>query len=112
MASKRRVFIVGVNPQFVNSLRLVLGHPEVEVAGSAMDDEYLPGKIAALQPDTVLIEGTDQDHIQKVTSILQYIHGNLRVIGLDLADNTITICNIGQDSLIDKDDLLHLVLKE
>ena len=112
MAATRRVFIVWVNPLFISSLRLVLQHPEIEWAGSAMDDEELPAKIAAIQPDTVLVEGADESSIHKVTSILEYSRWNMRVIGLNLSDNQITVCNIGQDRLIDKDDLIRLVLKE
>lgn len=112
MAAKRRLFVVWINPLFVNSLRLVLQHPDIEWAGSAVDDENLPAQITALQPDTVLVEGVDQDHIRKVTSLLQYSQGSMRVIGLNLSDNQITVCNIGQDSLIKVDDLIHLVLKE
>jgi AmiR/NasT family two-component response regulator len=112
MADKRRVFIVWVNPLFVNSLRFILRHPEIEWAGSAVDDENLPEQIAALKPDTVLVEGVDEDRIQKVTNILAYSQGNMRVIGLNLSNNQITVCNIGQDSLINVDDLINLVLKE
>lgn len=112
MAAKRRVFIVWIHPLFVSSLKLVLQHPEIEWAGSAMDDEHLPEKIATIQPDTVLVEGVDENSIHKVTSILEFSHGNMRVIGLNLSDNQITVGNIGQDNLIGKDDLIRLVLKE
>lgn len=113
MAEKRRVFIVGVNPLFVSSLRLVLQHPEIEWAGSAVDDEALLEKITAIQPDTVIIEGIENSSTQKMmTSILGYSRGNMQVIGLNLSDNQITVCTIGQDQLIEKDDLIRLVLKE
>lgn len=112
MAAKRRVFIVWANPLFVSSLKLLLQHPEIEWAGSAVDDEDLPVKIAAIQPDAVLVEGVDENYVHQVTSILGYSRGSLRVIGLNLLDNQITVCNIGQDELIDKNDLIRLVLKE
>jgi DNA-binding NarL/FixJ family response regulator len=112
MAAKRRVFIVWINPLFINSLKLVLRHPEIEWAGSALDDENLLEQIAAIQPDTVLVEGADENNIHKVTSILENSRWNMRVIGLNLSDNQITVCDIGQDKLIHTDDLIRLVLKE
>ena len=108
----RRIFVVWINPLFINSLRLVLRHPEIEWAGSALDDENLPAQIAAIQPDTVLVEGVDEHHIHKVTSILENSHWNMRVIGLNLSDNQITVCDIGQDKLIHVEDLIRLILKE
>jgi hypothetical protein len=35
----------------------------------------------------------------------------VRVISLNLLDNQITVWNIGQEQLIEKDDLIRLVLK-
>ncbi len=112
MTAKRRIFIVWINPLFVDSLKRVLQHPAIEWAGSAMDDENLSMHITEIQPDTVLVEGADENDIHKVTSILENSHWNMRVIGLNLSDNQITVCDIGQDTLIHVDDLIRLVLKE
>jgi AmiR/NasT family two-component response regulator len=111
MAAKRRVFIVWANPLFVSSLRLVLQHPDIEWTGSAIDDADLPARIAAIQPDTVLVEVEDESSLHHVTSLLKLNQGSVRVISLNLLDNQITVWNIGQEQLIEKDDLIRLVLK-
>lgn len=112
MITKRRVFIVWVNQLFFDSLRLVLRHPDIEWAGSSADVGNLATLIDDFQPDTVLVEEVNDDHISRLINILSYSHGKMQVISLNLNDNQITVCIIGQDHLIKVDDLIRLVLKE
>jgi AmiR/NasT family two-component response regulator len=104
-----RVFVIWTNPLFHESVRRLLAHPDVEWVGEASDYVAAQGNIAALQPDTVLVEAVE-NNISQVLDILRASHGNVRIISLGLADNSLSLYQHQEQVVAKAEDLLFVLL--
>lgn len=108
----RRVFVVWTHPIFHESVRLLLNHPEVELVGATSDYVAAQHEILGLQPDTVLVEEPGGSLRAEVMGILEASPWTMRVIGLSLEDNSLSVYHREQRTVAQRDDLLQLVLSE
>lgn len=108
----RRMFVICSHPLFLKSLRVLLDNPEIEWVGLATDFVDLPAQVKALQPDVILIEGEVIENAKRALQILATNHRNLRIIGLNMLDNEMSVFEAGQGIINKTDDLLRLILKE
>jgi DNA-binding NarL/FixJ family response regulator len=108
----RRVFVVWTHPIFHESVRLLLNHPDVELVGATSDYGAAQREILGLQPDTVLVEEPGGSLRAEVMGILEASPWSVRVIGLSLEDNSLSVYHREQRTVAQSDDLLQLVLSD
>lgn len=108
----RRIYVISSHPLLLKSLRVLLNHPEIEWVGLATDFVDLTAQISALQPDVILLEGEEIENAKRALQILATNHRNLRIIGLNMLDNEMSVFEAGQGVINKTDDLLRLILKE
>jgi DNA-binding NarL/FixJ family response regulator len=106
----RRVFVIWTHPLFHESVRLLLKHPEVDWAGAARDIHTAQEQIMKLQPDTILVEKTGAGIPPAVMELLEMEIWNVRIIGLSLADNEISLYQREHQTVVEAGDLLQFVL--
>ena len=108
----RRVFIKWVNPLFHDTLRALLGHPEVEIVGNSADYEAALASIEELQPDTVIVEETEDTAQNVATLILQVFESRSwcpRVMRMSLQDNDLWVYHREQWTVNDRDELIQII---
>lgn len=108
----RRVFVIWTHPLFLDSVRLLLTHPEVDLVGTASDYEIAQERALELQPDTFLIEETGGNIPSRMTDILQLCTWNTRVVSLNLDNNKLSVYHREFGTVGQADDLLQLILSE
>jgi hypothetical protein len=107
----QRVFVIWLHPIFYESVRLLLNHPAIQWVGATSDHTTVKDEILNLRPDTVLIEEeVEGDFLAKIVEILEACPWNMRVVGLGLADNKLTVYHREQRVAGKVDDLLDLIL--
>jgi hypothetical protein len=110
--SARRVFVIWTYPIFHESVRLLLDHPDIEWVGATSDYATAKDEIFGLRPDTILIEEATSNVKAEIMRILESSPWSVRVIGLSLADNRLSIYHRQDWTVAHTDDLLHLILSE
>ncbi len=110
--STRRVFVIWTHPLFLDSVRLLLIHPKVEMVGATSDYEIAQERALELQPDTILIEEAGSNVSNRVMNILEVCGWNTRVVSLNLDNNKLIVYHREQLMVGQADDLLHLILSE
>lgn len=108
----RRVFVIWTHSIFYESVRLLLNHPEVELAGASSDYVAAKDEILSLQPDTILIEEVSNGARTEVMEILETSPWSVRIMGLSLADNKLSVYHREQRTVGQAGDLLRLVLSD
>jgi DNA-binding NarL/FixJ family response regulator len=108
----KRVFVVWKHPIFRQSVRLLLDHPDVEWVGESPDFVAVHSILAGLQPDTILVEESEGKISTNALEILEASSWNVRVVGLSLDDNRLSVYRREQQTVGKSKDLLHLVLGE
>lgn len=108
----RRVFVIWTHSIFYESVRLLLNHPEIELVGATSDYVAARGEILGLQPDTILIEEVSSGVRAEVMGILETSPWSVRIIGLSLADNRLSVYHREQWTVGQAGDLLRLVLSD
>ena len=106
----RRVFVIWANPLFHESTRLLLKHPDVTWVGSAQDLSKVREAILELQPDTIIFERTITGFPPDLMEILQDETWDMRLIGLSLEDNKVSLYHREQQAVAEAGDLLQYVL--
>jgi DNA-binding NarL/FixJ family response regulator len=109
----RRVFVIWRHPLFHVSVRMLLNHPSIEWLGSTSD--YRAGRdiVADLKPDIVVIEEEQEEGSKSNTlEFLLKRSTNIRVIGLNINDNLLSIYSHEQGEIAKAEELLQIVLKE
>ena len=105
------VFVIWRNPLFLESIRALLHHPQIQLVGASSDFSQAHDEIAVLRPDVVIIEGNSGG-----TSIdsetLPILISTARVIQMSLDDNELNLFQHQQRTLADADDLLSMILEE
>jgi AmiR/NasT family two-component response regulator len=105
----RRVFVIWTNPLFNEFVRLLLIHPSVEMVGDASDHALAQVDIGALHPDTVVVEVAN-DNLNLVMDILKASQGSIRIIGLNLTDNALSLYQHQQQMMAKAEDFLGVLL--
>ncbi|OGO73287.1 MAG: hypothetical protein A2Z49_00155 [Chloroflexi bacterium RBG_19FT_COMBO_56_12] len=106
----QRVFIMWTHPLFHESMRLILNHPHVEWVGSNSDYAAASEQILSLRPDIVLVEDEDEgDAPTLALGILETCNWDVRVIGLSLSNNKLSMYQREVRIVGQADDLLHLI---
>jgi DNA-binding NarL/FixJ family response regulator len=108
----RRVFIIWTHPLFHESVRLLLNHPLIEWVGATSDYAAAQEKIINLRPDTILVEEVEEDKSTRAQEIFDAISWKMQVIGLNLANNRLSLYHLEPGIVGQVDDLLNLILKE
>lgn len=109
----RRVFVIWTHQLFHESVRLLLNHPEVEWVGETSDHQAAQEEIIKLKPDTILIEEVEEIEgsvPSEEMQILETCHWDVRVIGLNLTNNKLSVYHREQRTVRQAEDLLRLIL--
>jgi hypothetical protein len=106
----RRVFVIWTNPLFQASIRLLLQHPDLIWAGATSDLMTAHEDILRLHPDTILFEKTGAGIPMDVMEILEADRWDIRIIGLSLDDNEISLYHREHQKVLEARDLLQFVL--
>jgi DNA-binding NarL/FixJ family response regulator len=106
----QRVFIMWTHPLFHESMRLILNHPHIEWVGSNSDYAIGREQVLSLRPDIVLVEDEDEEDTPTLAlGILETCHWDVRVIGLSLSNNKLSMYQREIRIVGQADDLLHLI---
>jgi len=108
----QRVFIIWTNPLFHTSMVLLLDDPQIEVVGDTSNYTAAWQQISAQRPDTILIEKTGNVVPAEVLEILENSTWKVRVMGLSLADNELSIYHREQQTVAQIGDLLRFILSD
>jgi DNA-binding NarL/FixJ family response regulator len=106
------VFVIWTHPLFHESVRLLLEDPEVEWVGSASDYETARTEVLNLQPDTIIVEEVENPISDKIIKILEGSSWNLRVIGLNLDSNKLSVYHRENRTVAQAEDFLHLITED
>ena len=106
----RRVYVLWTHSLFYESVRLLLAHPDILLAGATADLATAREQIAQAQPDIIVIEDQQGGFAPGALEILGNCPLNTRVIGLNLSDNVLKLYHLEQRTAERADDLLRLVL--
>jgi hypothetical protein len=106
----RHVFVIWTNPLFHESARLLLKHPNVIWVGAAADFKTAHDEIMRLRPDTILFEKTRESNPMDVMEILEVETWDMRLIGLSLESNEISLYHRQRQVVAEAGDLLQFVL--
>lgn len=107
----RRLYVVWTNPLFRDSVRVLLDHPEVDLAGTSSDYVAAKEAIMNLKPDTILVEEIEGVVPTNLMELLDVNHLNLRLISVNLDDNRLRIFHRQQWNIVQAEDLLRLILQ-
>jgi len=105
------VFVIWINPLFLESIRALLSHPEIQLVGASSDFAQAHSEIAILRPDVVIIEG-NSDGTPFDSETLPILISTARVIQMSLDDNELILFQHQHRTLADADDLLSMILEE
>ena len=108
----RRVFIVWAHPLFYDTLRLLLDHPQVEVVGAGSAYAEALKEIERLQPDTVILEETEENKPGAICEALRLLEANSwcsRVVRISMDDNDLYVYQREQRTIQEKGDLLQII---
>lgn len=101
--------MVWAHPLFFESVRLLLRHPEVELVGQNSDYTAAREDIVRLKPDTILVERSGSSIPAGAMDILNASSWSIRVIGLSLDDNDLSVYHREKQTVGQADDLLRLI---
>lgn len=107
-----KVFVIWTNPLFFKSVGLLMKHPGISIVGSTTIYEKASRRIRRLQPDTILIEKTEQVNPQDVMALLDACFWKVRVMLLSLEDNQLKLYAREQKAVGHANDLLTYVLND
>ncbi len=106
----RRVFVIWENPLFHESARLLLKHPDIIIVGAAHHFTTAHEEIMRLQPDTILFEKTRTGIPVDAMEIQEEITWDMRIIGLSLDNNEMSLYHRKHQLVVEAGDLLQFVL--
>jgi nucleotide-binding universal stress UspA family protein len=106
----RRVFLIWVNPLFHESARLLLKHPDILWLGETANIATAREQIERLHPDTILFEKTGASIPAEMIEIQEEEKWDMRVIGVSLDKNELSLYHHEHRAIVEAGDLLQLVL--
>lgn len=105
-----RVFAVIKNALFLETVRRVLNHPDLEWLGYTTDYASVQEKISEVHPDTVIIEAVpDSDFPAETLDYLLLGNPGMRVIRLSMEDNNLVLFRSEHREITQAEDLLNIV---
>jgi DNA-binding NarL/FixJ family response regulator len=110
MMAVRRVFILWTHSLFHETVRALLNDPQVELLGSSQDYSKVQVQISEQPPDILVVEEEDYTNFIKIIDLLKNQRENIRVVGLNLLDNEMSVFEFHQKTVCKADDLLQWVL--
>jgi hypothetical protein len=108
--STRSVYVIWTHPLFHESVRLLLKHPSIIWLGATKDRSTAREEIARLHPNTILFEKTGGGIPADLVEVLEAENWDMRIIGLSLDDNELSLYHRKQTMVVRPDDLLRFVL--
>lgn len=108
--SPRSVYVIWTHPLFHESVRLLLKHPSIIWLGATKDRSTAREEIARFHPDTILFEKTGGSIPVDLVEILEIEDWEMRIIGLSLDNNELSLYHRKQTRVVTADDLLRFVL--
>jgi hypothetical protein len=107
-----RVLIAWSNPLFRETVRVLLGHPEVEIMDANSECKPTWVEIAGFQPNAIIIEETVERPVTANLALqtFEICPWALYVIRLSLQDNEMLVYHREQQTVKDAGDLLCLIL--
>ena len=105
----KRVFIIWTNPLFHASVVLLLNNPNIEVVGSTSDYASARKEITKHEPDMVLFEKTGAGIPTEVLEVLENSSWAVRVYGLSLDDNELSVYHRERQIMGQAGDLLRII---
>lgn len=106
----RSVYVIWTHPIFHESIRLILKHPDIIWVGAAPDSATAHEEILKLHPDTILFEKTKAGIPVEVMEILEAETWDVRIIGLSLDNNEMSLYHREHQTVVQAGDLLQFVL--
>ena len=108
----QRVYVIWTHPLFHDSLRQLLDHTGINWVGAASDFTIAVEEISRLHPDTILIEEMEGETTTSTfMEIVEKFQWNLRVVGISLNDNQLSVYQHAQQTVGQPEDLIRLILK-
>ena len=105
-----RVFVIWSHPLFLESMRLLLQHADIDWIGASRHTQEAVNAIGCLNPDTVLIEAGENGSVtNEVIGIFENRSTNLRVFQLSLADNDLKIFHHEKRTDVQANELIRLI---
>jgi len=108
--SPRRVYVIWFHPLFHESVRLLLSHPDVEWVGATADISIAYEEIMQFHPDTIIFEKLEGNVPTEVMKILEVEAWDVRIIGLSLDHNELSLYRREHQTVVKAGDLLQFVL--
>ncbi len=108
----RRVYVIWSHPLFLDALRMLLKHPEIEVIGDHAENPAILEKLDKLQADVVVVEDDAPEHARRALAMLEMSRRNLRIIRLNLQDNRMGVYAAELGMLEHADELLNIILEK
>ena len=107
----RRIFIVWARPLFHESVRALLNHPSIQIVGDSSEHAATESHIRSLQPDTIILEETEEAPITNldISRLLDTGAPALRVVRMSLEDNVLWIYHREQRIVQQAGDLLQFL---
>ena len=108
----QRLYVIWTHPLFLDSVRLLLNHPDIELVGTSSNYEDVQSELFSLQPDFIIVEEVKSNLPAIEMDILKASSWVVRLIGLNLDDNRLNVYHREQRSVVEAGDLLHLILND
>jgi len=107
-----RVYVIWTHPLFHDSLHQLLDHTDIKWVGAASDFTIAIEEISRLHPDTILIEELDGETTTSTfMKIVDKFQWNLRVVGVSLNDNQLSVYQHAQQTVGQPEDLIRLIIE-
>ena len=107
-----QVYVIWVHPLVRDSLRQLLDHTDIDWVGAASDFTIAVEEISRFHPDTILIEEVEGETTTSAfMEIVGKFHWNLRVVGVSLDDNQLSIYQHEHQTVGQPEDLIRLIIQ-
>lgn len=107
-----QVYVIWTHPLFHDSLRQLLDHTDIKWVGAASDFTIAVEEISRLHPDTILIEELEGETTASAfLKIVEKFQWDLRVVGVSLNDNQLSIYQHAQQTVGQPEDLIRLIIQ-
>jgi DNA-binding NarL/FixJ family response regulator len=110
----RRVFVIWAHPLFYETLRALLNHSSIEIAGASSNYQTARADIETQRPDIVIIEELDNESVSQSETfrLLDESQWAVKIVRLNLQDNNLLLYQREQKTIGQVDDLLKLILPD
>lgn len=106
------VYVIWTHPLVHDSLRQLLDHTDIEWVGAESNFKIAVEEISRLHPDTILIEEVEGEKtISTLMEIVEEFQWNLRVVGVSLDDNQLSIYQHEHKTVGQPEDLIRLIIQ-